>query len=166
MTTWHNIYITDRTGAKFFNTNASAMGTDGEIRTLERHLEGIKSGGALYRNIDVDAGTAVLMLDGFEYGNTQSSALDDIFDELDVLEEADTVDEYVKLTREWFSGNALGSAEEAKSGVVRVNNLQRYIESKNTLSREYLTGQHDHTLAFLQRVHLIRTGKCIALLPM
>lgn len=78
MNTWHNIYITDFTGAKFFNTNASPMATASEIKNITRHLDAIKAGAASHQNVRVDRDSAVLMLDGIPYGTT---SIDDILDE-------------------------------------------------------------------------------------
>lgn len=80
MNEWHNIYITDFTGAKFFNTNASPMATASEIKNITRHLDAIKAGDASHKKVAVDRETAVLMLDGTPYGTT---SIDDIIcDEL------------------------------------------------------------------------------------
>lgn len=78
MNTWHNIYITDASGAKFFNTNASPLATASEIKNITRHLEAIKEGAASHKNVKVDRATAVLMLDGVPYGTT---SIDDILDD-------------------------------------------------------------------------------------
>ena len=83
MTTWHNVYITDKTGQKFFNTNASPMSTMSEIKNLTRHIDAIKSGSKGYDFIDKE--TAQLMLDGTPYGIVSDAELDNIFDELDEL---------------------------------------------------------------------------------
>jgi len=77
---WHNIYITDCTGKKFFNTNASPMATMSEIHNLKRHLEAIKSGAKLYAKVGIDKDTAVLMLDGASYHGA-SQSMDDILDD-------------------------------------------------------------------------------------
>jgi len=76
MDNWHNIYITDCTGKKFFNTNASPMSTMSEIRNLKRHLDAIKSGDKAYSKVSVDKDTAILMLDGTPY-----QSMDDILDD-------------------------------------------------------------------------------------
>ena len=81
MNDWHNIYITDKTGKKFFNTTASPMSTMSEIKNITRHLEGIKSGNKLYTKVGVDSSTAVLMLDDSPY-----QTMDDILDD-DLLAE-------------------------------------------------------------------------------
>lgn len=78
MNTWHNIYITDHAGAKFFNTTASPMATASEIKNITRNLDAIKAGDASHKNVKVDHATAVLMLDGIPYGTT---SIDDILDE-------------------------------------------------------------------------------------
>ena len=79
-TDWHNIYITDKTGQKFFNCNASPMSTMSEICNLTRHLDAIKRGDKAYANVKVDQASAMLMLDNEPY-----KALDDILDDDDAL---------------------------------------------------------------------------------
>lgn len=79
MDTWHNIYITDKTGKKFFNTNASPMSTASEIRNLTRHLEAIKANKKGYEFVDTN--TAVLMLDNTPYGAVTYSD-DELLNEL------------------------------------------------------------------------------------
>ena len=80
MNDWHNVYITDKTGQKFFNTNASPMSTMSEIRNLTRHLEAIKANAKGYEF--VDSASAMLMLDGEPYG-----MIDDILDDDSLLAE-------------------------------------------------------------------------------
>ena len=73
--TWHNLHITDKTGKKFFNTDASPMSTMSEIRNLQRHLEAIKANAKGYEF--VDSASATLMLDGEPYGTMMDDILDD-----------------------------------------------------------------------------------------
>ena len=75
MNDWHNVYITDKTGQKFFNTNASHMSTMSEVRNLNRHLEAIKANAKGYEF--VDSASATLMLDGEPYGTMMDDILDD-----------------------------------------------------------------------------------------
>lgn len=82
MNDWHNIYITDKTGKKFFNTTASPMSTMSEIKNITRHLEGIKSGNKLYAKIGADPHTAVLMLDDSLYQTMDDILDDDLLNEL------------------------------------------------------------------------------------
>jgi hypothetical protein len=82
MDNWHNIYITDCTGKKFFNTSASPMSTMSEIRNLKRHLDAIKAGKLAYVNVGVDKDTAVLMLDGTPYHGASQSMGDILDDDL------------------------------------------------------------------------------------
>ena len=82
MTDWHNVYITDKTGKKFFNTQASPMSTMSEIRNLTRHLEAIKAGSKLYAKVGVDQDSAVLMLDGTQYKTVDDILDDDLLSEL------------------------------------------------------------------------------------
>lgn len=80
MNDWHNVYITDCTGKKFFNTQASPMSTMSEICNLARHMEAIKAGIKGYEFIDKQS--AKLMLDGEPY-----QSVDDILDDDALLEE-------------------------------------------------------------------------------
>lgn len=82
MNEWHNIYITDKTGKKFFNTNASPLSTMSEIRNIKRHLDAIKAGNKFYANVKIDAQTAVLMLDGSPYQSIDDILDDDLLNEL------------------------------------------------------------------------------------
>lgn len=74
MNDWHNVYITDRTGKKFFNTQASPMSTMSEIRNLTRNMEAVKAGSKGYGFIDKQS--ARLMLDDEPY-----QSMDDILDD-------------------------------------------------------------------------------------
>lgn len=82
MNDWHNIYITDKTGKKFFNTNASPMSTMSEVRNLKRHLEAIKSNNPAYTKVGVDQASAALMLDGSPYQSMEEILDDDLLAEL------------------------------------------------------------------------------------
>ena len=66
---WHNVYITDKSGRKMWDTTASPMSTASEIRNLKRHLEAAIKNPEAYRFLDLD--TAVIMLDGEPYGGPQ-----------------------------------------------------------------------------------------------
>ena len=72
--------------------------------------------------------------------------------------------ETIQQTRKWFSNNALACIEEAKSGKLFVNDLEKYIELKTKSSIEYLEGNHDHVFAFVQRAYYIQTGESVPLL--
>lgn len=74
---WHSIYITDKSGKKFFNTTASPMSTPSEIRNLQRHLVAIKANDKGYTNVQCDPFTAVLMLDGSPYMSLDNLLSDD-----------------------------------------------------------------------------------------
>jgi hypothetical protein len=65
MNNWHSIHITDKTGNKFFKTEASPMSTPSEIRNLQRHVDAIKANAKGFEF--VDSASAVLMLDGLPY---------------------------------------------------------------------------------------------------
>ena len=68
-------------------------------------------------------------------------------------------------TRQWFADNAQDCIVQAVSGEVKVNNLDDYIESKETHIEECLSGVWDHTFTFQQRALYFQTGVCNPLLP-
>jgi hypothetical protein len=74
-------------------------------------------------------------------------------------------EESIQKTRKWFSDNSIACIEEVKSGKVRVNDRESYFEWMNRSAKEYMEGQHDYTVAFLQRAYFIQTGESVALLP-
>jgi hypothetical protein len=82
---WHNVYITDKSGKKFFNASTSPMATFSEIKNLKRHLEQAKTMPQHYKFLDV--ATAVIMLDGTVYSEPSASDIDvdAMLDELDGL---------------------------------------------------------------------------------
>ena len=82
MNDWHNIYITDKTGEKFFSTQASPMATMSEIRNIKRHLEAIKSNSPAYAKVKIDQASAVLMLDDKPYQSMEEILDDDLLAEL------------------------------------------------------------------------------------
>lgn len=82
MSDWHNIYLTDKTGQKFFNTTASPMSTMSEIHNMTRHLDAIKAGNKAYSNVKIDKESAVLMLDGTPYQSIDDILDDDLLNEL------------------------------------------------------------------------------------
>lgn len=59
---WHNVYLTDKSGKKMWDTTASPMSTDSEIRNLKRHLEMAAKHPARYSFLDL--ATARIMVDG------------------------------------------------------------------------------------------------------
>lgn len=82
MNDWHNVYITDKTGKKFFNTQASPMSTASEIKIISRHLEAIKAGTKAYDKVGIDKASAQLMLDGSPYISVDDICDDELFNEL------------------------------------------------------------------------------------
>lgn len=82
--------------------------------------------------------------------------------------EGDTMnltDETIYATRQWYADNAVACIDEAVSGRVRVNDLDKYIIEQTGKVGEYLTGKWDHTLAFQQMAVVIQTGECHPILP-
>lgn len=79
---WHTIYITDVTGKKFFNTQASPMSTASEIKNIKRHLDAIKAGSKAYDKVGIDKASAQLMLDDSPYQTIDDILDDDLLNEL------------------------------------------------------------------------------------
>lgn len=76
---WHEIWITDHSGKKFWNTSASSLGTQAELRNMQRRLDQImKNGGYMP---EIDSTTAGIMLDGKPFGTREMSD-DEILPEL------------------------------------------------------------------------------------
>ncbi|ERH59293.1 MULTISPECIES: hypothetical protein [Bacillus subtilis group] len=71
----------------------------------------------------------------------------------------------IRMTRKWFSDNAIACIEEVKRGEVKVNDCEYYFAWRNKEAKEYMEGKHDHTVTFLQRAYFIQTGESVALLP-
>jgi hypothetical protein len=77
---WHNIYITDKSGRKMWNTTASPMSTISEIRNLKQHLTAAAKHPEQYPSLDL--ATAVIMLDGEPYGEPLTMTDDEFLKEL------------------------------------------------------------------------------------
>lgn len=73
--------------------------------------------------------------------------------------------ETILATRNHFVGIYKGCIAEAVSGEVRVNDLDKYIQSHEQHISKILAGESDHTLAFLQCALWLQTGECVAMLP-
>lgn len=74
-----NIYITDKTGKKFWNTSVSAAWSIGERRNLTRHLNQIKAGNPAYAKCAIDRDSACIVeeLDRFDTTNYEENISDD-----------------------------------------------------------------------------------------
>lgn len=59
---WNNIYISDKTGEKFFNTTASELSTQSEVKNLNRHLDNAIKNPDLYKFLDIE--TAKVFING------------------------------------------------------------------------------------------------------
>ena len=77
---WSNVYITDKTGKKFFNNISSPMATIGAIRDLSRHIENSKKYPAQYHFLDIP--TAQVMVNGVPYGYENNMSADELLAEL------------------------------------------------------------------------------------
>lgn len=73
--------------------------------------------------------------------------------------------ESILATRQYYADLALRCIEDAKTGVTRVNDLDKYIAWEMELHDRALSGKSDHTFTFWQHAVWIQTGECHALLP-
>jgi hypothetical protein len=64
MSDWNDIYVTDKSGNKFFKITASPMSTFPELRNIKRTMQHCAS---------IDQETAVIMLNGEPYGQWDQS---------------------------------------------------------------------------------------------
>lgn len=71
---------------------------------------------------------------------------------------------YILKARLDIALNALNSIEEQKSGLVRVNEPDEYEKEMINRYNKALAGEYDHTLAFKQKVHYLKTGESIPIL--
>lgn len=72
----------------------------------------------------------------------------------------------IEKTRQWFIDNAQACIEEARSGKVKVNDINSYVLWREEQIKNAIEKRIDHTFAFLQRAYFIQTGESIALLPL
>lgn len=79
MSGWHNVYITDKSGKKYFNVIASPMSTHSEIKNLSRYIEEARKFPKYYQFLDIDS--MVLIVDGMPY-NALTNEDDEILKEL------------------------------------------------------------------------------------
>lgn len=77
---WHNVYITDKTGEKRFNTIASPSSTMSEIRNLQSHLREAKKRPQMYKFLDIES--AMIMIDGEQYKESLTTDDFDLLGEL------------------------------------------------------------------------------------
>ena len=52
-----------------------------------------------------------------------------------------------------------------KNGIIRVNDLQAYVEWQMDMYKKCLSGAYDNTLTHLQHAHYLKTGICVPILP-
>jgi hypothetical protein len=81
---WHNLYITDKTGKKYWSTTCEPYALTSEINNLTRHLDNIAKGSDAYSF--VDASSAVLVVDGQVYSYAQDTTENTMSDD-DLLNE-------------------------------------------------------------------------------
>lgn len=70
-----NIYLTDKTGKRFFKTSIASSWAQGELRTLNRHLMLAKKGVKGYAFIDAE--TARLVQEPDKWDNQTPELTDD-----------------------------------------------------------------------------------------
>ena len=58
-----NLYITDKTGRKRWNTHCGYGFHEGEQRNLQRHLDNLKARHPAYAKVDIDLESAKLVLE-------------------------------------------------------------------------------------------------------
>jgi hypothetical protein len=78
--TWNNVYITDISGKKFFDTIASPLSTMSEIKNLTKHMDNAKKYPLSYKFLNTD--TMQLMLNGEPYIKTSTGVFLQSDDEL------------------------------------------------------------------------------------
>lgn len=72
-------------------------------------------------------------------------------------------EETILKTREHFYDICMNCIEEAKSGRYEVNDLDRYIKTKEDSAKDYINGNCDYILSFIQRAYYLQTGESIPL---
>lgn len=70
----------------------------------------------------------------------------------------------ILATRQHFAEICDRCVEQAISGKVRVNDLDKYIQCENRQKARFLAGDSDNTFTFQQRAVWLQTGVCHALL--
>lgn len=60
------IYITDKTGKRFWNTNVTDEWSQGERKNLNRHLAAILAGNKAYAKVGIDRATARIVDDSVD----------------------------------------------------------------------------------------------------
>jgi len=79
---WGNVYITDKTGKKMFDTMASPMSINSEIKNLTRHIENAHKYPSQYKFMDI--ATAQVMVDGEPCGAQNNMSDDELLAALGV----------------------------------------------------------------------------------
>ncbi len=60
MSRWYSTYITDKTGAKFFNGIHSESSVSGQERELRNHIFNAKKHPELYKFLDIETAEVVV----------------------------------------------------------------------------------------------------------
>ena len=72
--------------------------------------------------------------------------------------------ETILATREWYAANARACINGATTGKFRVNDLAEFVEWHGQMALDYLRGDNDGALAFMQRALYMQTGVSVAIL--
>lgn len=73
-------------------------------------------------------------------------------------------DQIITKTCEWFADNAQGCIDEVLSGMVKVNDQDTYIKTKEELKESYLSREFEVGFWFYQKALYIQTGDSVPLL--
>jgi len=95
---------------------------------------------------------------------TKMTKIDLLADCMDV-NGIDITSETIMATRNHFIDISKRCISDAKSGEVRVNDLDKYVEWQERSIERTKQGDNDHTLTFLQHALWLQTGECVAILP-
>ena len=76
------IFITDKTGKRFWNTNVSVGFAQGERKNLARHLSMIKANNPSYARIGIDIDTVKIVEEVDESEITNNISDDDLLNQL------------------------------------------------------------------------------------
>lgn len=72
-------------------------------------------------------------------------------------------DQTITKTCKWFADNAQGCIDEVLSGIVKVNDQDTYIKTKEVLKESYLSHEFELGFWFYQRALYIQTGENVPL---
>jgi hypothetical protein len=73
-------------------------------------------------------------------------------------------DEWVLKTREEFAKMDRAVIEGVRSGSIKCNNVDETIAYYEQSTIDGMNGKYDHTLAFRQKLHYLKTGESVPIL--